>query len=190
MQISIIHKHINVSDDQKQYVEDKINHLKHLGQRVDDESTSVRVDIESNNVKTSNKNVSLQVTMFVPHAVVRAEVFGVTVEEAIDLAAEKLRKQLERYKARRNRRDQSGKWIPASTLEEITAKQGDASLVSKVSKRKAFADLKPMHEEEAIEQMELLGHDFYAFISSENGKFGVVYKREDGSYGLLELENK
>ena len=186
MQVSIIHKHINITDEQKEYVEEKINHLKHLGQRVDDESTMVRVDIESNNVKTSNKNVSLQITMFVPHAVVRAEVFGITIEEAVDLAVEKLRKQLERYKSR-NRRSQSGQWIPTSTLEEITAKQDSSLPVSKVSKRKMFSDLKPMHEEEAIEQMELLGHNFYAFINSDNDKFGVVYKREDGSYGLLEL---
>ena len=47
-----------------------------------------------------------------------------------------------------------------------------------------------MHEEEAVEQMELLGHDFFAFVNEEDSKFGVVYKREDGTYGLLELENK
>ena len=62
--------------------------------------------------------------------------------------------------------------------------------MSKISKRKKFSDSKPMHEEEAAEQMELLGHNFYAFTNSANGKFGIVYRREDGSYGLLEMENK
>jgi putative sigma-54 modulation protein len=47
-----------------------------------------------------------------------------------------------------------------------------------------------MHEEEAIEQMELLGHGFYAFINSETNKFNVVYRREDGSYGLLDFSGK
>lgn len=191
MQISIVHRHINLSDEQREYIEEKIIHLRHLGQRVDDESTQVHVDIESNNIKTSNKNISLQVTMLVPHAVVRAEVLGVTVEEAIDLAVEKLKKQLERYKARQNRRDQSGQWIPSSTLEKITSGTGgDAFPFSKVSRRKIFSSSKPIHEEEAIEQMELLGHNFYAFVNSNNGSFSVVYKREDGSYGLLDLENK
>lgn len=190
MQISIVHRHINLSEGQREYIEEKITNLKHLGQRVDDESTQVHVDIESNNIKTSNKNISLQVTMFVPHAVVRAEVLGITVEEATDLAVEKLKKQLERYKARRNRRDQAGQWIPSSTLEEITSgADGGAFPVSKISKRKRFSDVKSMHEEEAAEQMELLGHNFYAFTNSDTGKFGIVYKREDGSYGLLELEN-
>ncbi len=191
MQITIVHRHINLSDAQREYIEEKITHLKHLGQRVDDESTTVHVDIESNNIKTSNKNISLQVTMFVPHAVVRAEILGVTVEEATDLVVEKLKKQLERYKARRNRRDLSGQWIPSSTLEEISSDAGGGVFpVSKISKRKKFSDSKPMHEEEAAEQMELLGHNFYAFTNSANGKFGIVYRREDGSYGLLEMENK
>ncbi len=79
MQLQIVQKHIELNDTQKNYIEEKIEHLKKLGERVDDESTQVRVDVESNSIKTSNKNISLQVTIFLPHAVVRAEVFGVTV---------------------------------------------------------------------------------------------------------------
>ena len=187
MQVTIINKHLHLSEEQQQYIQEKIEHLKHLGERVDDESTQVRVDVESNSLKTSNKNISMQVTMFVPHAVVRAEVTATTVEEAIDLTVDKLKKQLERYKGKKNRRDQGGKWIPASTLEQISSTQEGGSEVAKVAKRKQFKDLKPMHEEEAIEQMELLGHNFYAFINSDNQKFNVVYRREDGGYGLLEL---
>lgn len=187
MQISIINKHLHLTDEQKQYIEEKIGHLKHLGERVDDESTKVRVDVEANNLKTSNKNVSLQVTMYVPHAVVRAEVLGITPEEAIDLAVDKLKKQLERYKGKKNRRDPSGKWIPASTLQEITSTQEGMAEVSKISKRKNFNEMEPMHEEEAIEQMELLSHDFYAFMNIDTGKFSIVYRREDGTYGLIEL---
>lgn len=190
MQVSIIQKHINLSEDQKDYIQEKIDNLKHLGNRVDDESTQVRVDIEHNDIKTTNKKIAVQVTMFVPHAVIRAEVLGQTPEEAIDLAVDKLKKQIERYKGKQHRRDTSGKWIPSSTLEEISSTQEVTAPVSKITKRKSFSEIKPMHEEEAIEQMELLEHDFFAFLNEENGKFGVVYKREDGTYGLLELENK
>ncbi len=190
MQVTIINKHLHLNDEQRQYIEEKIGHLKHYGERIDDESTQVRVDVEMNNVKTTNKNISLQVTMFVPHAVLRAEMLGVTVEEAIDLAVEKLKKQLERYKGKKNRRDTAGKWIPSSTLEQITSTQEGMAEVARISKRKAYEDLKPMHEEEAIEQMELLDHDFYAFVNADTSKFSVVYRREDGSYGLLELGSK
>jgi len=190
MQVSIIQKHLNLSESQKDYIQEKIENLKHLSQRLDDESTQVRVDVEHNSMKTTNKNILIQVTMFVPHAVVRAEVMATTPEEGIDLAVEKLKKQIERYKGKQHRRDQSGKWIPSSTLEEISSTQEESAIVSKISKRKNFADMKPMHEEEAVEQMELLGHDFFAFLNEATGKFSVVYKREDATYGLLELDNK
>ncbi|MFA5830177.1 MAG: ribosome-associated translation inhibitor RaiA [Candidatus Gracilibacteria bacterium] len=190
MQVTIINKHLHLSDEQRAYIEEKVNHLKHYGEQVADESTQVRVDVETNSVKTTNKNISLQITMFVPHSVIRAEIFAVTIEEAVDLAVEKLKKQLERYKGKKNRRDQTGKWIPSSTLEQITSTQEGMAEVARISKRKVYDDLKPMHEEEAIEQMELLGHDFYAFMNVDTSKFSVVYRREDTSYGLLELGNK
>ena len=61
--------------------------------------------------------------------------------------------------------------------------------ISALAKRKKF-DLDPMHEEEAIEQLELLGHDFYAFLNRDNSRVNVVYRREDGTYGLLDFGNK
>lgn len=189
MQIQIFDRHISLSDSQTDYIREKIFHLADLSERVDDESTQVRVDVESNRLKTSNKNITVQVTMFVPHAVIRAEVYATTVEEGIDLVVEKLRKQIERYKSKKNRRDNSGKWIPASTIESSLA-QETGNTVHTIAKRKTFVDLNPMHEEEAIEQLELLGHDFYAFINSGTNQFNVVYKREDGSYGLLDMSSK
>ena len=57
----------------------------------------------------------------------------------------------------------------------------------KVVKRKTV-EVKPMNEEEAILQMELLGHEFYMYKDSESGKSAVVYKRKDGNYGVIESE--
>ncbi len=186
MQVTIVEKNLSLNDFQKDYINGKIENLGTLGERVDDESTQVRVDVEVNSNKTSNKNITVEVTMFVPHAVVRAEVYATTVEEGMDLAVDKLKKQLERYKSKRNRRDMGGKWIPASTLEEISSTQDVGVETSPIVKRKTFkASL--MHEEEAIEQLELLGHGFYAFVNSDNNNFNVVYRREDGTFGLLNL---
>jgi putative sigma-54 modulation protein len=189
MQVQIFNRNIQLNDDQLDYIRKKIFGLNQYGEGVDDESTKVRVDVELNKIKTSNKNVTVQVTMIVPKAVIRAEVYSTTVEEGIDLAEEKLKKQIERYKGKRNRRDKSGKWIPASTLEEISSAQTGAE-VARIAKRKTFVATEPMHEEEAIEQLELLGHSFYAFINAANNRFNVVYKREDGSYGLLDLNSQ
>ncbi len=186
MQVTIHERSLNLNEDQKGYITEKIDHLKTYGERVDDESTHVRVDVEHNKIKTSNKNITMQVTMHVPHAIVRAEVMATTVEEGVDLAVDKLKKQLERYKSKKNRRDKSGKWIPASTLEEISSTSEVGTEVMGVSKRKAF-HVEPMHEEEAIEQLELLGHNFFAFRNRDTQRFNVVYRRDDGSYGLLDF---
>ncbi|MFC1750837.1 ribosome hibernation-promoting factor, HPF/YfiA family [Pseudomonadota bacterium] len=187
MQVTIFDKHMRLNDDQKDYVQSKIEHLKKYSDKVDDESTKVRVDVESKKSKISDKDISVQVTMYVPNAVIRAEVVSTTIEEGTDIAVDKLRKQIERYKTKQNRRDSSGKWIPASTLEDISAMQGGSEEDAKVAKRKQF-DLTSMHEEEAIEQLELLGHDFYAFSNIDTGKYSVAYKREDGAYGVLEFD--
>lgn len=187
MQVQIYNRNIKLDDRQTDYIREKMFYLKDYGSEVDDESTQVRVDIESNKIKTSNKNVTVQVTMFVPHAVIRAEVYATTPEEGVDLSIDKLKKQLERYKGKKNRRDKSGKWIPSSTLEEMTSEEVVGEQVPRISKRKTFVAMEPMHEEEAIEQLELLGHSFYVFMNSDNKRLNVVYRREDGTYGLLDF---
>jgi len=189
MQVTIYEKNLALNDGQKDYITKKVERLGNLEDRIDDESTMVKVEVKLNNIKTTNKKMTVQVTMYVPNAVIRAEVASVTVEEGIDLAEDKLRKQIERYKTRKNRRDVKGQWIPASTLEQISATQGAEAEVVAPAKRKKF-DLDPMHEEEAIEQLELLGHDFYAFMNRDNNRVNVVYRREDGTYGLLDFGNK
>ncbi len=189
MQIQIFNRHVKLDDAQLEYIREKMFNLGTYGEGIGDESTEVRVDIESNKIKTSNKNITVQVTMIVPRAVIRAEIYSVTVEEGVDLAIDKLKKQIERYKGKKNRRDQSGKWIPASTLEEISSAQTGVEL-PQIAKRKTFVSTEPMHEDEAVEQLELLGHSFYAFLNAENKRFNVVYKREDGTYGLLDISEK
>ncbi|MBD3157012.1 hypothetical protein GF369_04270, partial [Candidatus Peregrinibacteria bacterium] len=126
---------------------------------------------------------------YVPNAVIRAEVKGSTVEETADLAVDKLRKQIERYKTKKHRRDKGGKWIPESTLETASQSMKGKDM-DEIVKRKKYDDLEPMKEQEAAEQMELLGHDFYAFVNDDTGLFSVVYRRTNGDYGLIELEKK
>ena len=188
MQFTIHEKGLKLNDMQRDYIMEKVDHLKTYSDRVNDESTQVRIDVEMNKMKTTNKNFTVQITMFVPNSVIRAEVYATSIEEGTDLAVDKLKKQIERYKEKTNRRDQSGKWIPASTLEEISADavQNEPASVVAFSKKKSFT-LDPMHEEEAIEQMELLGHQFFAFYNADSERFNIAYKREDQTYGLLDF---
>lgn len=189
MKIQLLSQSITLGDNQKEYIEEKISNLSKYEERVADEATMVRVDVEKTKVKSGDEKISTQITMHVPNAVIRAEVKGSTVEETADLAVEKLKKQIERYKTKKHRRDKGGKWIPESTLEAASDNMNGID-IDEIVKRKKYADLEPMKENEAIEQMELLGHDFYAFVNDDTGLFSVVYRRQNGDYGLIELEKK
>lgn len=189
MKIQLFSQSVSLGDNQKEYLENKIDNLKKYEERVADEATIVRVDVEKTKVKSGDEKIATQITMYVPNAVIRAEVKGSTVEETADLAVEKLRKQIERYKTKKHRRDKGGQWIPESTLETASESMKGKD-IDEIVKRKKYADLEPMKEQEAAEQMELLGHDFYAFVNDDTGLFSVVYRRRDGDYGLIELEKK
>ncbi len=189
MKIQLFSQSVSLGDNQKEYLENKIDNLKKYEERVADEATIVRVDVEKTKVKSGDEKIATQITMYVPNAVIRAEVKGSTVEETADLAVEKLRKQIERYKTKKHRRDKGGQWIPESTLETASESMKGKD-IDEIVKRKKYADLEPMKEQEAAEQMELLGHDFYAFVNDDTGLFSVVYRRRNGDYGLIELEKK
>lgn len=186
MQLHLSHPNVNLNGRQEDYINGKMNHLTKYDHRVGDQASFMRVDVQQNKIKTTDKNISFQVTMNVPHAVLRAEVYARTVEEATDLAFEKLQKQIDRYKAKQHRRGPKGEWIPISTLETISEEQKGEE-VTKITKRKLFENASPMHEEEAVEQLELLGHQWFMFQNLTTGRFAVVYKREDSSYGIVEL---
>ncbi len=98
MKVTIFDKHLRLSEEQKDTIEQKLKHLEHMGQRIQDESVTARIDVELNHEKTTDHNIDMAVTIHVPHGTLRAEVQAKTPEEAIDLAIDKLRKQLERYK--------------------------------------------------------------------------------------------
>ena len=187
MNIQFIKSHLDLIDAQKEYITKKIEHLGKLADRINDESMEVHVSIKENKLKTTDHNISVEVTMIVSHALIRAEVNGKTLEEAVDLCEEKLRRQIERYKGKLHRRTDSGEFMPESTLEQIAGTQEEFKEIKKILKRKTFKDSKPMHEEEALEQMELLGHDFFVFNNIDTGRTSVVYMRVDGTYGVIDI---
>jgi putative sigma-54 modulation protein len=106
---------------------------------------------------------------------------------AIDLVVDKMYRQIERYKTKRNRKG-GDRWIDvAPELPIEDSEEQEAALEGHVMRRKNIL-LSPMSEDEAIEQIELLGHDFFVYLDGETGKTCVLYKRKDGNYGLLVTE--
>jgi putative sigma-54 modulation protein len=104
---------------------------------------------------------------------------------SIDAVADKLHRQIARFKDKRARRGRAvhGEELPVPE-EEVELPEDEEGAVVRV---KRFL-VRPMSEDEAIEQMELLGHDFFLFYNAATESMNVVYRRRDGNYGLLQPE--
>lgn len=113
---------------------------------------------------------------------------------AIDVVVDKMSRQIKRHKTKKRRRKGGERWIdvdaedlaipaPIETQEDELEELDDEEDMQ-ILRRKDIL-LTPMHEEEAIEQIELLGHDFFVFLNGDSGLVNVLYKRQDGNYGLL-----
>ena len=188
MQIDITTHGIQVNPEHKEYAIGKIAALGSLGERVDDASTKVKVELRKKRNRTEGKHVECQVTMSVPRSILRAEVHASQVAEAIDLAVAKLKKQVSRYASKDHKRDKEGRWLPESETLGLTPAIDEEYTVSEITitRRKRYSHTEPMHEEEAIEQMELIGHNCFIFDNIDTGRFSMVYKKEDDTYGIIE----
>ena len=132
-----------------------------------------------------------EATIWTTGPVLRSRAVGTRSEPVIDLVAEQLEAQVERY--REQRRRQGAKLVPAlhgaavgpSTLPDgDSGSEGDREIV----KAKRFT-LEPMRPAEAVRRLELVGHDFFVFENEDDGGVSVVYRRRDGRYGLIEAES-
>ena len=121
---------------------------------------------------------------FLPEAgIIRAEESSNDMYASIDLVQETIEKQLKKYKNKLIDRTQSGSGFSREYEEETYEDENPIQIV----KTKRFA-VKPMDPEEACLQMEMLGHSFYVFRDAETDQVCVVYKRKNGTYGLIEPE--
>ena len=121
-----------------------------------------------------------EITMSVSGLILRAEEDSNDLYLSIDRAVDKLESQIRRYRTKMGKHLRDPK--PEAPEEKVEPVYEEASY--DVVRVKKFA-VKPMEVEDAITQMELLGHNFFLFMNSENEKMNVLYRRNDGSYGLL-----
>ncbi|MFC1963076.1 HPF/RaiA family ribosome-associated protein, partial [Chloroflexota bacterium] len=131
--------------------------------------------------RSANSCYVVQVTIDSNGTLLRGEERADTIDTALDAVVNVLKRQIERFKGKFYRRQ--SRVEPRE--KEISAGQEEET--GKVVRVKRFS-VKPMALEEAVEQMELLGHNLFLFLDAENDKFSVVYRRDDGNYGLLEPE--
>ena len=129
----------------------------------------------------ADRNVA-QITLRSRRALLRAEERADDIFAAFDKALDKIQRQIERYKGKRyHNRERHRAEQPAELTEEEIEEE-----TAQVVRRKQF-ELVPMTEGEAIEQMQLLGHDnFFIFYNAETNAINVLYRRRDGNYGIIE----
>ena len=130
-------------------------------------------------ISARGREQKVEVTIWSGKYNVRAEEVNEDLYSAIDLVVDKLERQLKRYKSKLNDK----KVIKEDYVPEIEEYFEEED--QKVVRRKEVF-LKPIDDEEAITQMELLGHTFFVFKNVETDKINVVYKRNDGDYGIIE----
>ena len=125
----------------------------------------------------------IEVTIPTEYILLRAEVVDEDLYNAIDLVVDKLEGQIRKYKTRLSRKSKDHKLaFNVATLEPLEDEEEDVIVKTKT------IHPKPMDLEEAIMQMELIGHTFFVYKDTETNLISVVYKRVDGDYGLIETE--
>ena len=167
-----------VNDEHRKHIEEKVGSLERLWPRVDE--AQIRI------TEVRGRYVT-EITVISGGMITRGEERSSNLRAAFDTAVSKLEHQLRRHKerelAKRNRRETSNNGGPVDTTEAPPSEPTPAD--ERVVRVKRFA-LKPMSPDEAVLQMDLLGHNFFVFRDADTNQVSVVYKRQDGGYGLIE----
>jgi putative sigma-54 modulation protein len=169
-------KNVEVSDTLKAYAEEKLGKLdKHLN---DSAQLEVELAVEKN--PSIAESQIAEGTIWTKGPVLRARESSSDMRASIDLLVEKLERQARRYREKRRPSSRRGN---ANEPESIPVVADEETPV--IVKTKQFA-VKPMTPEEAVLQLELIGHDFFVFQNADTSDVNVVYRRRDGNYGLIE----
>ncbi|HWQ78458.1 MAG TPA: ribosome-associated translation inhibitor RaiA [Anaerovoracaceae bacterium] len=173
MKVIITSKNMNASDHLKQTIDSKLDRLgKYFSNEI---VANVTLSMEKGRQK-------IEATINAKGTIFRAEETTNDAYNGVDRIVEKLSSQMSRFKTKLQRKHKDTKEL---LLEELPGAADEELDEMRVVRRKTF-DLIPMTVDEAIMQMELLEHNFYVFLNVESDTAGVVYKRRDNSYGLLE----
>ena len=187
MDILIKGRNIPVTEALERYAREKVERVTRF---FDEERSVSRAEVEllhERNRAVSEPEVA-EATLFINGSVLKASDASEDMYASIDRMSDKLERQVKRLRGR-----QIDRW--QGQMKNTTAAEGGPDLPSILDDEEEFEarivrtkqfQMKPMSEEEAVLQLELLDHDFYVFTSADTGDINVVYRRRDGNYGLIE----
>ena len=172
-------KNLDVPDAVRRYAERKMRRL----ERFLDDRTDAILEVSVERHKSADDSRIAEVTLVIDGQTLRGRADAVTYEAAIDEVVDKVERRAVdfREKPRVRARGPEEKDI----LSRIADGTADAGRERRVVKSKRFA-IQPMFEEDAIAEMESLGHAFFVFVNAENERVNVLYRRRDGDFGLIE----
>jgi putative sigma-54 modulation protein len=176
MDVTVFTRNMEMTQHLSKYVDQRIEKLDRYLPTIDE----ARMDLAVENTRNAAHSQVAQLTVRVRGKILRAEERTQDMFASIDAVLDKMYRQIARYKGRRKDRFQAA-------AEEIPAEEPAEETQGEIVRVKRFEVL-PMTPEEAIEQMELLGHSFYVLFNADEEAINVVYKRSDGNYGLLQPE--
>lgn len=178
MEIFVRGDNVKVTEAIESYIGEKLKKIeKYIGDSETVRATAV--------INVKNHNQKVEVTIPLKTFILRAEETQDDLYAAIDIVTDKLERQIRKNKTKLQTKKMKEVSFKEFVIDEI--EEDDEDSEEKIVKRKTI-EVKPMSEEEAILQMELLGHQFYIFKDSETLKPAVVYKRKEGNYGIIESE--
>ncbi len=177
-------RNIRLTDHIMEHVEQRAAKLDHYLSQI--EEADVELTHHKSARNANDRNVA-QITVRGKGLILRTEERSDEVLTAFDTALDKLHRQIDRYKGKHYRGRGNGQSV-GEVVEEPPASEITDELPPVIAKRKQFRIL-PMNELEAVEQMNQLGHDnFFIFYNADTSRINVLYRRRDGSYGLIEPE--
>jgi putative sigma-54 modulation protein len=181
--IDVFAKNMEVTDRINDYLTKKVSKLDRFMPGI--EETRVDLSFEKSARSADDRQIA-QITVHGKGVVLRTEERADDIFTAIDTALEKMQRKMERFKGKHFRGRGDGESVADAVAEP--AEIAEPELAPVIMRRKQF-QLVPMDEDEAIEQMVLLGHEnFFVFYNVNSGAINVVYRRRDGTYGLIEPE--
>lgn len=174
-------ENIEVTQAIRDYVQKRISKLEKYFEQSVDSTAHVNLKVYQ------NKDAKVEVTIPLPYLTLRAEETSPDLYASIDLVTDKLERQIRKYKTKINRksREKGLKNLEFTPAEAEPADDDDEASKLEVVRTKRVS-LKPMDNEEAILQMDMLGHDFFIYEDAETDGVNIVYRRNDGRYGLIE----
>jgi putative sigma-54 modulation protein len=179
MELQITGKNTEITPTVRRHAERKLRKLsRHLGN-----ITEFKVEVTEEKTRSPEQHYVVQVTVDSNGTLLRGEERGEDLFTAINRVAAIMDRQIEHYKGKLYEKGRGNSFARGELNEEVT----EAPSPPRVVKVKRFA-IKPMSVPEAVDQMELLGHQFFLFLNAETDETNLLYRRNDGNYGLIEPE--